>query len=141
MVKVISLGLICSLGACSNLQMSNSMQVQIEQNAVYTGLIGSDETPESCASFRVNESTVMKAIYSSIEISERVFQHELVGSNCVASGSFSNAKQKGKWTLDRACRLIIENEHGGVKYQLFRQCQQPLFYELDLSETSAPKTL
>lgn len=136
MVKVISLGLICLLAACSSKQPPDSIQVSIEQNATYTGLISSDETPESCASFRVDERTVMKAIQSSIAVTERVYQHELVGSNCAASGSFVNVNQKGRWNLDRACRALIENENGSVEYKLFKQCGQPLFYELDLSETS-----
>lgn len=141
MVKAILLGLMCLLAACSSKQPPDPMQIQIEQNAIYNGLISSDETPESCASFRVDEPTVMKAIQSSFEITERVYQHELVGSNCVASGSFETTSQKGRWTLDRACRLIIENGTGGVEYKLFKQCGLPMFYELDLSETSRRSTL
>lgn len=141
MVKIISLGLICLLAACSSKQPSDSIQVSIEQNATYTGLVSSDETPESCASFRVDESTAIKAIQSSIAVTERVYQHELVGSNCVVSGFFETTSQKGRWTLDRACRVIIENGNGDVEYKLFKQCRQPLFYELDLSETSLRNTL
>lgn len=135
-MKSIAIGMMCSLAACSSNQPPYSMQIWIEQNGFYTGLIGSDETPESCASFQIDESAVMEAIESSTTVTERVYQHELVGSNCVASGSFVNTKQKGRWTLDRACRVIIENESGGVEYKLLKQCKQPLFYELDSSETS-----
>ncbi|MDH4394623.1 MAG: hypothetical protein QE278_02985 [Limnobacter sp.] len=78
----------------------------------------------------------MKAFQSSIAVTERVYQHELVASNCMASGTYVNADQKGRWTLDKACRLIIENGNSGVEYKLFKQCGLPMFYELDLSETS-----
>lgn len=78
----------------------------------------------------------MEAIESAIDVTERVYQHELVASNCTASGTFVNGNTTGQWTLDRACRMVIENGNGGVEYKLFKECVQPLFYELDLSETS-----
>lgn len=136
MVKAILIGLVGLLAACGAKQTTPPPQVRIEQNGLYTGLISSDETAESCAGFRVDERIVMEAIESAIDVTERVYQHELVASNCTASGTFASPKNKGRWTLDRACRLIFERENGSVEYKLFKECVQPLFYELDVSETS-----
>lgn len=96
MVKLALLALFGLLAACGAKQTPSPLQVRIEQNGVYTGLISSDEIAESCAGFRVDERIVMEAIESAIDVTEHVYQHELVASNCTASGTFVSTNTKGR---------------------------------------------
>ncbi|MCF6236463.1 MAG: hypothetical protein L3J70_08875 [Gammaproteobacteria bacterium] len=105
--------------------------IHIDSNGSYSGYISSNETVESCKTFILNKSEIIKFFKHSRTATSREYAHDLIASNCYASGSFTISNGiEGTWKIDRARRgLINYNNNANTKYYYCAECKSALFYE------------
>ena len=100
----------------------------IVDNGAYSGDVSSHETAQSCRDFWVTDDSVKSFFLASDIIDINAYQHELVASNCYASGTFLTADGKtGSWQIDRARRGFLAFQEDSYLYYCHR-CRQDIYY-------------
>ncbi len=107
---------------------SRMAKVKIEKNGVYQENISSDETEESCTDFVLSETEVATFFSTSRTATDREYSHDLMASNCSASGSFVLEGTQGTWKIDRARRGFLSLA-GKTEYYYCSECDSTLYYE------------
>lgn len=107
---------------------SKFTDVKIEHNGAYQGNISSDETKKSCEDFVLIETEVTTFFSISRSATEREYGHDLIASNCYASGVLELDGHQGTWQIDRARRGFLSLE-GKTEYYYCAECDGLLFYE------------
>lgn len=103
-------------------------EVKIEHNGAYQGNISSDETENSCENFVLSETEVTTFFSIARSATEREYGHDLIASNCYASGVLMLDGTQGTWQIDRARRGFLSLA-GKTEYYYCDECDGLLFYE------------
>lgn len=78
------------------------LTVTIEKNAAWEDFVSSDETPEMCKDFVLNDNDVKEFFELARTATEREYSHDLLMSRCHAEGAMQIAGGlEGKWKIDR----------------------------------------
>ncbi|MCF6257651.1 MAG: hypothetical protein L3J98_03380 [Gammaproteobacteria bacterium] len=138
MVKIILSFFIALTMGCSVINNTDKIQqlfefnsIHIDSNGSYSGYISFNETTEYCKTFVLKKSEVVDFFKQSRAVTSREYAHDLMASNCYASGGFIlSTGIAGTWKIDRARRGMINFDNGDdTKYYYCSECKSTLFYE------------
>jgi hypothetical protein len=141
MVKILLITFIFMIFGCSSSndltddenqsqQLLKLISIKIVHNGAYSGDIGSDETPDMCKSFILEEFEIFNFFVTARSATLREYEHDLIASNCYVSGTFvSENGVRGTWKIDRSRRGFLHFSGSKSEYYYCGECENQLFYE------------
>jgi hypothetical protein len=105
-------------------EMQPLKSVTVTSNGAWTDEVSGEETPDSCASFRLTTHKVRAFFEQARRASHKEYVHDLDMSRCYASGELvlSNG-DRGVWRIDRARRGSIGLADGRRLYFYCAACK------------------
>lgn len=141
MVRLLLFSLISMAAGCAEYGLSTNKPtelqaflkpefIQIAHNGAYSGDISSDETAETCKTFTLDKSDIVTFFQLAHTVSLDEYSHDLIASNCFASGSLVSGGHKiGDWKIDRARRGFFHPTDNKTQLYYCNACQSTIFYE------------
>lgn len=107
----------------------NPAALRILSNGAFSGDISSDETAAMCSAFRLSVADVSTYFAQARRVQAAEYAHELIASNCHASGTYSTAGgQTLNWKIDQARRGMLHAAGKVPTYYYCARCESPAFY-------------
>ena len=135
MVRLLLLLLFCalSIGTANSAPVrarSDIKSVTIEKNAVWTDEISSDEPPDSCSDFVLEESDVREFFRVARKATHTEYNHDLLMSRCYAIGllTFQDGSE-AFWRIDRARRGRLAFPDKSFQFFFCAECRNKAYGE------------
>lgn len=104
--------------------------VFIQENAAWTDNVSSDEPPESCSDFILEENDVREFFKVARKATHTEYNHDLLMSRCYARGQVKlQDGSEGFWRIDRARRGKIEFPDKKVLFFFCAECRSDAYGE------------
>ncbi len=104
--------------------------VLIQENAVWTDNVSSDEPPESCSDFILEENDVREFFKVARKATHTEYNHDLLMSRCYARGLVKlQDGSEGFWQIDRARRGKIVFPDNNVLFFFCAECRGKAYGE------------